>query len=283
MAPPRRRAIDGRDARRVGRAQAGLGTLRILHRVQRRLASVSATERERGGLVRELLGEHDVLPFIASSACSVNRFAMSAAPARPRSARGSRSVPGRAWRWPAARECAARPASRSPSSAACGAVVRRRRRGRGRRGRLAGRGAGAGSGRSGRGATAAARSAACAARALDRRHSATIGSLSIGEDTTRGGGSGVSRGGPAGSALARAFAQPAAAPSAATSADSGHAEKADHAPIMNPDEAARASSLRQKHTEVVPAGRRLHLDLAVEELNRPARSTTRCRFRSLSS
>ena len=38
----------------------------------------------------------------------------------------------------------------------------------------------------------------------------TIGSLSIGEDTTRGGGSGVSRGGRAGCALARAFAQPAA-------------------------------------------------------------------------
>jgi hypothetical protein len=45
----------------------------------------------------------------------------------------------------------------------------------------------------------------------------TIGSLSMGEDTTRGGGSGVSSGGPAGRALARAFAQPAADRSGAAS------------------------------------------------------------------
>ena len=65
---------DRRDARRVGRAQAGLGTVDEFARA----AIVSATERRAPAALSASCSANTMFfPFIASSACSVNRFAMS--------------------------------------------------------------------------------------------------------------------------------------------------------------------------------------------------------------
>ena len=175
---------------------------------------------ERGGLVRELLGEHDVLPlhrlvrlFGEPLRDVVLRLRVHAQGAVVDSSQVARGV----GQQPANALLGLRRVRRRLQRA--GRFFNRRwRRGRRRRGHLAAV-AGGGSGRSGRGA--ATRGAFGVVRGLGPSiggTAVTIGSLSIGEDTTRGGGSGVSRGGPPGSALARAFAQPAAATSGATSA-----------------------------------------------------------------